>query len=458
MAASLGWKTFVRQVSLPESSLKSLWQRLPERPPRVLLEGVRWQGQPWLYLGWDAARHWPGLDLPQLRRDILGWRDGLVPRGTAGASRLQDLLGSVVGVLGHDALEPDPLTWDAGDDPSGALFLPGRVLLWRPGAPAYLAVNLPLASATVSDPEMLLDRAEQQLAAQSHEGQPVPGNPRPPNAAPALKANWSLAEFSRAVTGVQAAIRSGSLSKAVLSLRFRVPYRGPAFPVFDRLRRSNPSSLMYLLDWGAWTLIGASPEPLVSKMGDHVSMRPLAGTRRRGATVEEDNRLTEALRSSAKDAAEHRIALDQAASDLAQVCLPGSVEAPELLGIEVWPQVIHLASALQGTLAPGRDAFDLLAACSPAATVVGAPRREALALIHTLEPQPRGLYAGATLQVSPGGDLQSHIILRSLLLRGSAGYVQAGAGIVLESDPLEEYRECLNKAKAALAALGAGES
>ncbi|MGE5589101.1 MAG: anthranilate synthase component I family protein, partial [Bacillota bacterium] len=269
-------------------------------------------------------------------------------------------------------------------------------------------------------------------------------------------ANWSPSEFATAVEGVQAAIRSGTISKAVLSLRLRVPFRGQPFPVFDRLRRINPSSLTYLLDWGRWTLIGASPEPLVSKAGDRVRMRPLAGTRRRGADEGEDLALRRELEQSAKDRAEHRIAVDQAAADLAQVCVPGSVQAAELLAIEEWPQVMHLASALEATLAPGRDALDLLASCSPAATVVGSPRDQALALLHGLEPDSRGLFAGAVAHLTPGGDLQSHIILRSLILRGGAGTVQAGAGIVLESDAAEEYHECLNKARAALDALGVG--
>lgn len=459
MSGKKPWTTAVRQTTLPGLRLERLWSALPGRPPRALLEGIRWQGEGWLMAGWDPVCRWTNPSLEAVRRDVLEW-------GGAGAESVRDLLGGVIGVVAHDAFLADPLP---SEDPRAAFFLPGRVLLWRPDGPAWLAVNLPLRRA--GEAEAQLDQFEAWAAVHlrleppgdgtSTGSQPVepaastrtpPVAPAPPP--PSARSNWSLGDFSRAVEGVQAAIRSGTLSKAVLSLRLRVPYRGELFPVFDRLRRSNPSSLMYLLDWGDWALIGASPEPLVSKRGDRVHMRPLAGTRRRGLDRAEDLALRQELEVSSKDRAEHRIAVDQAAADLARVCLPGSVQPTELLAIEPWPQVMHLASSLEGTLAPGRDALDLLASCSPAATVVGAPRDQALALLHSLEPESRGLYAGAVVHLTPGGDLQSHIVLRSLLLRAGTGSVQAGAGIVLESDPAEEYRECQNKARAALAALG----
>lgn len=440
------WTTAVRQTTLPDLCLGRLWSALPGRPPRAVMDGILWQGGSWLMAAWDPVYRWLNPDLDDLRRDVLGWDDD-------GSQGIRDLLSGVVGVAAHDAFLADPLP---SEDPRLAFFLPGCVLLWRPGGSAWLAVNLPVRQA--GQAEHRLDQleawVEDNAGPAPSAGAPARSRPAPPRLP---RSNWSPGEFATAVEGVQAAIRSGTISKAVLSLRLTMPFRGQPFSVFDRLRRTNRSSLTYLLDWGRWALIGASPEPLVSKAGHRVRMRPLAGTRRRGADEVENLALRRELDQSAKDRAEHRIAVDQAAADLARVCLPGSVQAAELLTIEDWPQVMHLASALEATLAPGRDALDLLASCSPAATVVGSPRDQALALLHSLEPDARGLYAGAIVHLTPGGDLQSHIILRSLALRRGDGTVQAGAGIVLESDAAEEYRECLNKARAALAALGVGD-
>jgi anthranilate synthase component 1 len=210
---------------------------------------------------------------------------------------------------------------------------------------------------------------------------------------------------------------------------------------------------MYYIAFDDFALAGSSPEPLVTVHGDRVVTRPIAGTRRRGADAAEDERLMADLRADDKECAEHVMLVDLGRNDLGRVCLPGSVHVDELMGMERYSHVIHMVSSVSGTLAPGRGAIDALKAAFPAGTVSGAPKVRAMQIIDELEPVRRGPYAGAIGYLSPGGDLDTCICIRTIVMKDGVAYAQAGAGIVADSDPAAEFVETENKAAALLRAV-----
>jgi len=216
----------------------------------------------------------------------------------------------------------------------------------------------------------------------------------------------------------------------------------------------NPSPYMYFLKDGTSAIAGASPEMLVRVEGRRAEMRPIAGTRPRGATAEEDARLAEELAGDPKERAEHLMLVDLSRNDLGRVCRFNSVTVPELMKVERYSHVSHLVSSVTGELAEGKDALDALVAAFPAGTLSGAPKVRAMEIIDELEPQPRGLYGGAVGYIDLRGNLDFCITIRTLLLQGGRAVVQAGAGIVADSDPAAEQRETEAKAAALVEALG----
>jgi anthranilate synthase component 1 len=215
---------------------------------------------------------------------------------------------------------------------------------------------------------------------------------------------------------------------------------------------------MYFLEFGDFQIAGASPEPLVKVIGRQVETRPIAGTYPRGDDEEEDRRLAEKLVNDPKERAEHVMLVDLGRNDLGRVCAPGSVEVPEFATIERYSHVMHIVSTVVGRLDPGRSPFDALVATFPAGTLSGAPKVRAMEIIEELEPTRRGLYGGIVGYFGFGGDLDTAIAIRTALLRGGVAYVQAGGGIVADSDPDAEERETVNKAKAVLAAITTAET
>ncbi|MBL7170719.1 MAG: anthranilate synthase component I [Candidatus Omnitrophica bacterium] len=265
--------------------------------------------------------------------------------------------------------------------------------------------------------------------------------------------NFTRKKFIEAVGKVKEYIRAGDIVQAVISQRYNASVKTPPFHIYRALRHINPSPFMYYLDYGKIKLIGASPEIMLRREGDTVEVRPIAGTRRRGKTEEEDTALAKELFASPKERAEHIMLVDLGRNDLGRVSRYGSVKVGTLMSIERYSHVMHLVSDVVGKLAKGKDEFDALVACFPAGTVSGAPKIRAMEIIEELEPTRRGPYAGAVGYFSFTGNLDTCITIRTIVMKDNQAYIQAGAGIVADSDPAFEYEETKNKARAMMEAV-----
>jgi anthranilate synthase component 1 len=304
--------------------------------------------------------------------------------------------------------------------------------------------------------EAALDRLEAALSrALPARAVRLPESPPPP--AEPDSVSLSGADFQRAVVAAKEHIAAGDIFQVVLARRATVRTAASPVALYRALRRVNPSPYMVLLELPEGALVGASPEALVRKSGARVATRPIAGTRRRGADAAADERLAAELLADPKERAEHVMLVDLGRNDLGRVCVPGSVRVVSFLEIERYSHVLHLVSAVEGELAPGRDALDALVATFPAGTVSGAPKLRAIEILDALEPESRGFYAGATGYLSFAGDLDACITIRTLFARSDEVSVTAGAGIVADSDPALELLETENKAAALLAAVALAE-
>jgi len=263
--------------------------------------------------------------------------------------------------------------------------------------------------------------------------------------------------FEEAVARGKDYIMSGDVVQVVLSQRFDREFDIDPFNIYRALRVINPSPYMYYIDTGDAKLVGSSPEILVRLEGRKIILRPIAGTRRRGETEEEDKSLEEELRQDPKEKAEHIMLVDLGRNDVGRVAEIGSVNVTELMNIERYSHVMHLVSNVEGLLKNGLDAFDVLRACFPAGTVTGAPKVRAMEIIEELEPIRRGPYAGAVGYISYSGNMDTCITIRTLIIKGNKVYVQAGAGIVADSVPESEYAETVNKAMGMLKAVDMAE-
>lgn len=265
--------------------------------------------------------------------------------------------------------------------------------------------------------------------------------------------NMDRRRFEDMVDRARQYITEGEAIQVVLSQRFHADFSLEPFQVYRALRRVNPSPYMYYLQFGAETVIGASPEILVRLENGRVTLRPIAGTRPRGKDRREDQRLEEELRADPKERAEHVMLVDLGRNDVGRVAAAGTVEVKDLMVVERYSHVMHLVSHVEGDLAPGLDMFDVLRAAFPAGTVSGAPKVRAMEIIDQLEPTRRGLYAGAVGYFGLSGNMDFCIAIRTLLVRSGRVYLQVGAGIVADSDPAREYEETVNKGKALVRAL-----
>ncbi len=283
-----------------------------------------------------------------------------------------------------------------------------------------------------------LDRPLDKSLADYHAG-PIEVSPQ---------SNTTRDEYKAMVARAKDYIAAGDAFQIVLAQRFEAPFPLSPFALYRALRRTNPSPYLYFLDFGGFAVAGSSPEILVKVSGDRVTIRPLAGTRPRGATPHEDKALEEELLADPKERAEHLMLLDLGRNDVGRVAKIGSVTVTDQFFIERFSQVMHIVSNVEGKLDEKYDALDALAAGFPAGTVSGAPKVRAMEIIDELEKEKRGLYAGCVGYFSASGDMDSCIVLRTALVKDGKMYVQAGAGIVADSNVDAEQQECINKAKA----------
>jgi anthranilate synthase component 1 len=271
--------------------------------------------------------------------------------------------------------------------------------------------------------------------------------------------NFGPGDFEKAVEKAKEYIRAGDVFQVVLSQRFTTQTTAQPFDIYRTLRVVNPSPFMFYLSLGPdLRLVGSSPEIMVRVEGDKVTIRPLAGTRKRGKTEEEDQRLADELIADPKERAEHIMLVDLGRNDVGRVARYGTVQLSDVMQVERYSHVMHICSNVIGRLQPGMSAFDALRSCLPAGTLSGAPKVRAMQIIDELEPHRRGPYGGAVGYVDFCGSMDTCIALRTMVIKGQTVYVQAGAGIVADSVPASEREECENKAMGLLRALEIAET
>jgi anthranilate synthase component 1 len=268
-----------------------------------------------------------------------------------------------------------------------------------------------------------------------------------------VRSNFTRERFEQQVRTAKEHIAAGEIFQVVLSQRFEADVSADPFTVYRALRHVNPSPYMYFIRMGGVSVVGSSPEMLVRVEGAKVETHPIAGTRPRGRSDEEDMRLAEELKRNEKERAEHVMLVDLGRNDVGRVAKYGTVRVPQFMGLERFSHVMHLTSVVEGQLADDRDRLDALVACFPAGTVSGAPKVRAMQIIRDLEASGRGLYAGAVGYVDFAGNLDFCIAIRTVIMSGGKAFVQAGAGVVADSNPTAEYEETRDKARALLSAL-----
>ncbi len=274
---------------------------------------------------------------------------------------------------------------------------------------------------------------------------------------PDFTSNFSKEDFLSSIEKAKKYVMAGDVIQVVLSQRFERPTKAEPFNIYRALRMLNPSPYMYCLNTGDAWIVGSSPEILVRVEGRKIVLRPIAGTRKRGETEIIDKALENELKKDPKEIAEHIMLVDLGRNDVGRVAQTGSVRLTELMVVEKYSHVMHLASNIEGDLRDGLNSFDVLAACFPAGTVTGAPKIRAMEIIEELEPTRRGPYAGAVGYFSYSGNMDTCITIRTLIIKDGKVYIQAGAGIVADSDPEKEYMETVNKAKGMFKAIEMAE-
>ena len=368
--------------------------------------------------------------------------------------------GGAVGVFGYDLVRAvEPL----GDPPPDALGLPDMALMLSDALVVFdhLKHTVSIVANADLQAEPDIERAYAAAAAtiaqvRSALAGPVPAaEPRAEVARrmPEFQSNMPRERFEAMVQRIVEYIYAGDAFQVVPSQRWSAPVPVQAFSIYRGLRAVNPSPYMYFLDFGDFQVVGASPEPLLTVSGRHVSTKPIAGTRPRGASPEEDRRIAGELLADEKERAKHVMLVDLGRNDLGRVCEYGSVTVDELMEIESYSHVMHIVSSVSGTLRDGVGAMGALRAVLPAGTLSGAPKVRAMQIIDELEPVKRGGYGGAVGYLSYAGDLDTAIHIRTLVVKDGVAHVQAGGGTVADAKPDYEYEESVAKAHAALGAI-----
>jgi anthranilate synthase component 1 len=371
-----------------------------------------------------------------------------------------DLPLMAAGLFGHMGYDMVRLIEKLPDDNPDRLGLPDAVFL-RPTVvalfdhigdritvvtPVWPSADLSAAQAYAQACERVADAVGAFNRGISHE--PV----RMASPAPEPVGNVTREQYHAMVERAKEYIRAGDIFQVVPSQRFDFAFRLPPFALYRALRRLNPSPFLFFLDLGDYTLVGSSPEILVRLRDGTVTVRPIAGTRRRGVDKAEDEALAKDLMADPKELAEHLMLLDLGRNDVGRVARIGTVRVTEKMKVEYYSHVMHIVSNVEGAIRPDCDALDALMAGFPAGTVSGAPKVRAMEIIDELEPERRGFYAGAVGYIAADGTMDTCIALRTALIKDGRMYVQAGGGVVADSDPEAEYQESCNKARALIRA------
>ncbi len=406
---------------------------------------------------WERDTGWRTLELPPNQDPLDAVRALLYRFRYRRDPQLPRFTGGAVGYIAYDYVRflerlPDQTADDLQTDDCCLIFPEVLLIFDHVLHRIQVLVNAPPCAEPSSAYRRATERIESVL---TQLNRPLP--PPPPFEDPSFQLNptpnMAREAFLKAVERAVEYIHAGDCIQVVLSQRFSQPVRAPALNIYRALRSINPSPYMFFLRMDDMTLVGASPEVLVTVEGRQATTRPIAGTRPRGANETEDQQLAQELLADEKERAEHIMLVDLGRNDLGRVCEYGTVHVPELMVIERYSHVMHIVSEVRGRLKAGVDSFDVLRACFPAGTVAGAPKVRAMEIIEELEPTRRGPYAGAVGYFSYTGDMDTCITIRTILLKDGVAHVQAGAGIVADSQPEREYQECLNKAMAALRAI-----
>ncbi|MGQ4515990.1 anthranilate synthase component I [Streptomyces sp. DW26H14] len=423
----------------------------------------------------DGAAHWlgtPPVGVPTAGDPLAALRATLealhTPRDLTAGLGLPPFTGGLVGHLGFDIVRR--LEKKIGDHARDDLRLPELTMLLtsdlavldhQTGTVLLIANAINHNDLDTGVDEAYHDAVARLDAMAADLARPLDSVPTelPPSELPEYTALWGGDRFREAVEDIKERIRAGEAFQVVPSQRFETPCTASALDVYRVLRTTNPSPYMYLFrfpgDDGevAFDVVGSSPEALVKVEDGRALVHPIAGTRPRGATPREDQDLGDELLADPKERAEHLMLVDLGRNDLGRVCEPGSVEVVDFMAAERYSHVMHIVSTVTGRVATGRTAFDVLTACFPAGTLSGAPKPRALQIIDELEPTRRGVYGGCVGYLDFAGDSDTAIAIRTAVLRDGTAYVQAGAGIVADSDPVAEDTECRNKAAAVLRAV-----
>jgi anthranilate synthase component 1 len=397
-----------------------------------------------------------GIPIEESEGDPLEFARGFMKRFRAAAvPGLPHFGGGLVGYLGYDAVRWIEPRLSPGWDKADVLGCPDMLLLLCEELAVFDNLTGKLHLIVYADPgEPGSYRAAEQRLRELRGALRLPLDHIPDRAAVKgeLRSNFTEQAFREAVVRAKRYIEDGDVMQVVLSQRFSCDFGGSPMAVYRALRAINPSPYMFYFNFGAFHVVGASPEILVRLEGDAVTVRPIAGTRPRGKDAAEDKRLEEELLADPKERAEHVMLLDLGRNDVGRVAAVGSVRVTEQMAIERYSHVMHIVSHVEGRRRGDVDAVEVFKASFPAGTVSGAPKVRAMEIIDELEPDRRGVYAGAVGLVGFGGDMDFAIAIRTAVIKDGTLHVQAGAGIVADSDPQAEWQETHNKARAVMRA------
>jgi len=469
------WREFLFDVDTAVTA----YAKLAEPPFGFLLESVV-GGEQWArysFLGtrprgawrlergvvswWSPEAGWAVVETSDPLADLDARLRARVPAEVEGLPRFW---GGAVGYFAYDVVRQiEHLPHPAEDDldlPDGVFVFTDIVLaIDNLKGRARALASVPVDGAK-NDEELraLYDDAARRTAQlvqrlEEREGPPPLALGAEPEKDPPFVSSMSRADYEAAVERIKEYIRAGDAFQVVLSQRLQFALQTTPFALYRGLRSLNPSPYLYFLEMDGVTLVGSSPEVLVRVEDGIVTVRPIAGTRPRGKSPEQERELADDLRADEKELAEHRMLVDLGRNDVGRVAEYGTVSVPDLMVVERYSHVMHLVSQVEGRLKPGLGAVDVFRACFPAGTVSGAPKVRAMEIIDELETVRRGTYAGAVGYFAYGGvNMDTAITIRTVVATRGAAYVQAGAGIVADSDPAKEYEETLNKARALLKA------